>query len=170
MENAKIENVVGALVMALSDAVLRGTQGQAPEPGPAAAAITLLGHEPGLPIERLRRALHLSHPGAVRLVDRLVADGLIVRQPSPADRRAVSLHLTQAGERSRLAILDARQGSLARALDLLDAPEREVFGRLAEKLLGGLIQDLDHAYSVCRLCDQTVCVDCPVEKALRSKE
>jgi DNA-binding MarR family transcriptional regulator len=169
MENAKTENVVGALVLALSDAMLRDTQGQAPEPGPAAAAITLLGHEPGMPIERLRRALRLSHPGAVRLVDRLVADGLVARHPSTSDRRAVALHLTDAGERSSAAILGARQERLARALDTLDAPERETFGRLTEKLLGGLIQDLDHAYSVCRLCDSAACTDCPVDGALRSK-
>jgi DNA-binding MarR family transcriptional regulator len=170
MENAKTENVFGALVLALSDAMLRDTQGQAPEPGPAAAAITLLGHEPGMPIERLRRALRLSHPGAVRLVDRLVADGLVARHLCSSDRRAVALHLTDAGERSSVAILGARQERLARALDTLDSAEREALGRLTEKLLVGLIQDLDHAYSVCRLCDSTVCTDCPVDGALRSKQ
>jgi MarR family transcriptional repressor of emrRAB len=166
MENARTGNVVGALVLALCDAMLRDTQGQAPEPGPAAAAITLLGHEPGMPIERLRRALRLSHPGAVRLVDRLVADGLVVRQPCPSDRRAVALHLTDAGDRSCAAILAAREKHLARMLDILDRSERETFGHLAEKLLRGLIQDRDHAYSVCRLCDPAACVGCPVEEAL----
>ena len=166
MTDAKIENVVGALVLALSDALHQGAQDRAPEPGPAAAAITLLGHEPGMPIERLRRALRLSHPGAVRLVDRLVADGLLVRQASPKDRRAVALHLTEAGERSCAAILAARQGSVASALQVLSPVERESLGVLAEKLLGGLVRDADQAYSICRLCDQGACDECPVDAAL----
>ena len=120
-----------------------------------------------MPIERLRRALHLSHPGAVRLVDRLVADGLVVRRPSLEDRRAVALHLTDAGERGRVAILGARRQSLARALKSMDPLEREMLGRLTEKLLAGLVQDLDHGYAVCRLCDHEVCMDCPVDGALQ---
>lgn len=168
-KDAKIQNIVGALVLALSDALLQETQQQAPEPGPAAAAIALLGHEPGMPIERLRRALQLSHPGAVRLVDRLVADGLVIRRASPDDRRAVALHLTDAGERSCTAILGARQERLARALDTLEPHERETLGRITEKLLGSLVQNIDQAYAVCRLCDPKICTDCPVDGALKAK-
>ena len=163
---SKLENTVGALALALSDALLRDVQDQAPEPGPAAAAIALLRHEPGMTIERLRRALRISHPGAVRLVDRLVADALAVRRPSPTDRRAVALHLTEAGERRCDAILAARQGSLARSLGTLDEAERRALGLLTEKLLTGLIRGIDDACSVCRLCDAGACRDCPVERAL----
>jgi len=168
MKEHKIENVVGALALALSDPLHVDTQAQAPEPGPAAAAIALIGHEPGLAIEQLRRALRLSHPGAVRLVDRLAKDGLVERQASSEDRRAVALHLTHAGEASFAAILDARQKSIACALKSLSGEEREIFGRLAEKLLGSLIQNVDKAYQVCRLCDRKSCDACPVEEALES--
>jgi DNA-binding MarR family transcriptional regulator len=167
MDDARTENVVGALALALSDALLRDAQDQAPEPGPAAAAIALLGHEPGMAIERLRRALGLSHPGAVRLVDRLVADGLVVRRPSPNDRRAVALYLTDAGRERCRAIQGARQRSLARALAALAPAEREALGLLAGKLLGALVENLDQAYSVCRLCDPGVCSECPVDAALQ---
>ncbi|MDJ0390936.1 MarR family transcriptional regulator [Roseomonas sp. E05] len=166
MVNAKLENIVGALALALSDDLLRQVQDQAPEPGPAAAAIALLRHEPGMAIERLRRALRLSHPGAVRLVDRLVAAALVVRRPGLTDRRAVALHLTEDGEQRCDAILRARRGSMARALGTLDEAERRVLGLLTEKLLAGLIGDVDDAYSVCRLCDTGACRDCPVDRAL----
>jgi DNA-binding MarR family transcriptional regulator len=166
MAGTKLENIVGALALALSDDLLRKVQDQAPEPGPAAAAIALLRHEPGMTIERLRRALGLSHSGAVRLVDRLVADDLAVRRPGPVDRRAVALHLTGKGEGRCDAILAARQGSMARALGTLDEDERRVLGSLTEKLLAGLIGTVDDAYSVCRLCDAGACCDCPVERAL----
>lgn len=166
MIDAKLENIVGALALALSDDLLRQVQDQAPEPGPAAAAIALLRHEPGMTIERLRRALGLSHSGAVRLIDRLVADALVARHPGPTDRRAVALHLTDEGERRCTAILAARRGALARVLGTLDDAERRVLGQLTEKLLAGLIDGLDDAYSTCRLCDADACPDCPVDRAL----
>lgn len=166
MRNMKIENMVGALALALSDAVLLSTQNQAPEAGPAAAAIALLGHEPGMTIERLRRALRLSHPGAVRLVDRLVAEGVVERRPSATDRRAVALYLTEAGRANCDAVLAVRQEHIARALETLSPIELETLGLLAEKLLRGVVHDLDQAYSVCRLCDPGVCTNCPVAAAL----
>lgn len=166
MKNMKLENIVGALSLAISDSVHQGTQEQAPEVGPAAAAIALLGHEPGMSIERLRRALGLSHPGAVRLVDRLVTQGVVERRPSEADRRTVALHLTGEGNTNCAALLAVRHERIARALEVLDPEEREVLGRITEKLLHGLVQDLDQAYSVCRLCDPASCTDCPVADAL----
>lgn len=37
-----------------------------------------------MPIEQLRRIIGLSEPEAVRLVDRLVAEGLVRRRQSPS--------------------------------------------------------------------------------------
>lgn len=163
------QNVVGALALGLADAMLRDAQAQAPEAGPAAAALALLGHDPGMPIERLRRALGLSHPGAVRLVDRLAGDGLVMREPSALDRRAVALRLTPAGETASTAVIASRDGALTRALAVLSETERATFGLLAEKVLRGFLADLDHAYAVCRLCDYTACQNCPVDHELEQR-
>ncbi|TXI85468.1 MULTISPECIES: MarR family winged helix-turn-helix transcriptional regulator [unclassified Cupriavidus] len=168
MKECKIENVVGALALALADHLHADTQAQAPEPGPAAAAIALIGHEPGLTIEQLRRALHLSHPGTVRLVDRLTGDGHVERRASLVDRRAVALHLTRAGEASFAAILAARRTGIACALMSLSRDEKDTLGRLAEKMLASLVRDVDTAYQVCRLCDRQSCHACPVEEALEA--
>jgi len=162
----KLENTIGALSFAISDAIHHSTQEEAPEAGPAAATLALLNHEPGMSIERLRRSLGLSHPGAVRLVDRLVSEGVVERRQAENDRRAVALYLTPAGNATCASVLAARQTRVADALELLDPTEREILGRLTEKLLKGLVKDLDHAYSVCRLCDAAACPDCPVEGAL----
>jgi DNA-binding MarR family transcriptional regulator len=169
MEDRRTENIVGALVLALSDSLLQGVAKAAPEPGQAAAAIALLRHEPGMPIERMRRALGLSHPGTVRLVDRLVGDGLVERRPSLRDKRAVALHLTKAGETTCAAILTNRSDRVADALGKLKPADRDAFGRIAEQLLSSLIQDEEDAYSVCRLCDATACVRCPVSHALSGR-
>ncbi|EWY38277.1 hypothetical protein N825_13800 [Skermanella stibiiresistens SB22] len=169
MTQNRTANIVGALALAITDALLREAQAAAPEPGPAAAAISLLAHDPGMSIDRLRRALGLSHPGAVRLVDRLVADGVVIREASEHDRRAVALKLTEAGRRACATIRAARLDSLERLLDRLDADERATFGALTEKLLRGIVENVDHAYSVCRLCDEAVCGNCPVDELLDSQ-
>lgn len=166
MVDSKIENVVGALALAIADTLQRDAQAKAPEPGPAAAAVTLIGHVPGLSIERLRRALSLSHSGAVRLVDRLVAEGLAARSAAPDDHRAVALRLTPLGETTCHAILSARQTGLASALAVLNSEELQEFGKLAAKLLRGLVGSEDRAYRICRLCNYSACLECPVEAEL----
>jgi DNA-binding MarR family transcriptional regulator len=150
----------------MADDLLRAVQNQAPEAGSAAAAIALLGHEPGMPIERLRRALGPSHPGAVRLIDRLEQYGVVERGESEQDRRAVALRLTAKGKKARDEILSARQKTLKKGFSGLTPSERKMFGQLAEKMLRALLQGEDHAYRMCRLCDENACADCPVEAAL----
>jgi DNA-binding MarR family transcriptional regulator len=169
MTNDRTVNIVGALALAVADALLREAEGKAPEPGPAAAAISLLLHEPGMSVDKLRRALGLSHPGAVRLVDRLAADGVVVRKSSEHDGRAVALYLTDAGRKTCAKIRAARRGSLAKMLDVLDADERATLGKLTEKMLRGVVESVDHAYSVCRLCDEVACANCPVDAALSAQ-
>jgi hypothetical protein len=102
------------------------------------------------------------------LVDRLVAENLIERRPSPTDRRAVALYLTKLGEKSSNAIFAVRQSRIEEALKGLEPSERDMLGKLTEKLLRGLVHDLDQAYSVCRLCDPGVCTNCPVSAALEA--
>ena len=48
-------------------------------------------------ISDLARQLLIKHNSAVGLVDRLVAERLVVREPSPADRRKVELRLSARG-------------------------------------------------------------------------
>ena len=141
----------------------------APEPGQAAAAIALLRHAPGMAIERLRRALEMSHPGAVRLVDRLVALGLVERRASEHDRRAVALHLTEAGDEKCAEILRARRERLQRTLGALDEMELSALEQIAGKLLAASVNSLDEAHAVCRLCDVGVCAGCPVERGLTER-
>jgi len=166
MNEGKIENVLGAFLLALSDSMFRDMENHAPEPGPAISALALLGDAPGMSIEKLRRILGLSHPGAVRLVDRLAAEGLVRRQPSKNDRRAVEVHLTEVGRKSSAAILCARQSRMAAALQHLEPFERVAFGELTEKMLVQFIKGIEDACSICRLCDHKSCTDCPVNQAL----
>ncbi|MEZ2126735.1 MULTISPECIES: MarR family winged helix-turn-helix transcriptional regulator [unclassified Sinorhizobium] len=50
-------------------------------------------------IRELAEQMLLQHNGAVQLVDRLAAAGLVQRIPSPEDKRSVLIGLTPAGEK-----------------------------------------------------------------------
>lgn len=156
-------NLLGALAVAISDAITRAAETHAPEPGPAAAAIMLVAHLPGMSIDALRIGVGLSHPGAVRLVDRLEARGLVERRSSAEDGRRVALHLTPAGDQAAAAIAEGRHKAIADALAGLPDAERSAFVATTEKLLAALVAGPDDALRVCRLCDEAVCTRCPVD-------
>jgi DNA-binding MarR family transcriptional regulator len=60
-------------------------------------ALLAVEHAPGLNLRRLAEALNMILSSASRLCDRLVAAGLIDREPSRADRREIALTLTPTG-------------------------------------------------------------------------
>ena len=102
-------NLLGALVVALGDRAGAAVQDGAGVSGSdAAALVTLRNYAEDEPLDLLRRALALSHPGVVRLADRLQARGLVERHRSHRDGRAVALRLTPAGRRAADAALGAR--------------------------------------------------------------
>lgn len=159
-------NLVGALALAISDSITVATDAAAPERGPAAAALLLIAHLPGMSIDALRTGVALSHPGAVRLVDRLQSDGLIERRASCEDGRRVALHLTPAGAAAAGQISLQRLGAVAGALAALAPEERAQFTRTCESLLAALVSCPADALRICRLCDETVCRACPVDARL----
>jgi DNA-binding MarR family transcriptional regulator len=170
MPGARSANLLGALALGISDEIRTATEREASEAGTAPAAVVFIGHLPGITIEQLRRALGLSHPGAVRLVDRLEANGLTERRASPADGRAVTLVLTARGRRERDRILAERHRSIRAALGALTAVERAQLDELIAKLLVTLLRDEPHAYAICRLCDERACKPCPVDEELGSRQ
>lgn len=168
MEQRRLLNTFGALALATSDAIRRGAQADVAHGGETAAALNLVGHAPGLRIDDLASGLGLSHPGTVRLVDRLAADGLLERRSSTSDRRAVELHLTVAGARLRRSVLAGRRAATAEILAPLNARERAELEAIAAKLLRAQIGTIADALGTCRFCDERACPDCPVHDALEA--
>src|SRR4051812_50099282 len=95
------ENVVGALVVAIGDRLRDATQEAAGLRGALPAALVCL-HEfaGGRPIDALAATLRVTHSRAVRVVDRLAAEGLARRASADGDRRVVLVELTPAGRRA----------------------------------------------------------------------
>lgn len=165
MTKHKDKNVIGAMALALSDTVIAGARLQVPQ-SIDAAGLTLIGHVPGLSVLELSKGLALSHPGTVRLVDRMVASGFVRRTRSPEDGRAVALTLTPAGEAQEHAALASRANSLECALSHLSDEEVTTLSQISGKLLTAMVTDEHSALRVCRLCDSKVCIGCPVEAKL----
>jgi MarR family transcriptional repressor of emrRAB len=162
-------NLVGALALAIADrvqasAALAGGHGAS---GPAALT-ALHGHAAGATIDVLRRIVGLTHSGAVRLVDRLAAAGLVERRLG-ADGRSVALWLTPTGRRTARRILAQREAAVESALTELSAAERAALVRAAERMLPHLVEVPDDERRICRLCDTEACGRprgrCPVQTA-----
>lgn len=166
MSRDDLANQVGALALALSDEMRAQAEAAAGEAGPAAAALVLTGHEPGLSIAALAQAVGLSHPGAVRLVDRLVAEGLMHRRPDARDRRVMGLFLTEAGEARAAAVQAARNAPLAGVVAALTPVEAALLSGVVTRLLIARTDGEAAALRICRLCDHLACGRCPVEAAL----
>ena len=153
-------NVLGAAGMAVMDGIWAALAPEIGHPSDAAALVAI-GHAPGLSNDGLRQVLRLSHPGAVRLADRLVAAGLVERRTANA-RRAVSLHVTPKGTACRTALLAARKTVLERMLAPLQAHERDTLAALLGKMLTAVPRDELQVLEACRLCDEKQCQNCPV--------
>jgi DNA-binding MarR family transcriptional regulator len=134
------------------------------ETGAAASALVTIDAYPGRTIEQLRAPLGLSQPGAVRLVERLVAAGWVDRAGSRG-RRGFELRLTESGRVVVDELLDRRRAALDDLLAPLSGAERDQLGRLLDKLLACRTHDRADLERLCRLCERRVCERCPVAAA-----
>jgi DNA-binding MarR family transcriptional regulator len=169
--SARTANLLGALAVGVTDRIRHETEQLfAQGPSAPAALLALSGPGAGRSIEALRSTVGLTHSGAVRLVDRLVAGGLVERRAG-ADQRSTALYLTPAGRRAVRRILAHREAVLEGVLAVLTTEERELLARTCERLLGQVTTGAEYQVWVCRLCDREACGRgrgwCPVERIER---
>ncbi len=162
-EYTRMLNLLGALVLALSDDLHAATAAQAGHAAVAPAALVLLSTNAGQSIEWLSQTLNRSHSATVRLVDRLEQAQLLTRHTG-TDGRSVALHLTDTGTTTVQALLAARQQVLAQAVRGFSAAQQAQLTLLLEAALANLVVNERHADQICRLCDESVCplATCPV--------
>jgi DNA-binding MarR family transcriptional regulator len=165
MDDERTSNLLGALALSVVDDFNGVVEANTGYGGETPAALVTLGAEPGLSINQLRQILNLSHPGTVRLIDRLETEGLVQRR-SGSDGRTLALFLTDAGAERRKTVLSERRHQLQFAIEALTPNEREQLTRLLEKMLTAMTTSKLRAFAICRLCEEEVCPGdrCPVEK------
>lgn len=105
--------------------------------GPFFEVLLRVGRSPGgrLNMSELARQLGLTSGGTTRLVDRIVAAGLVERESCPSDRRVQWVVLSDTGERKLDEALVIHVQDLQRELfDRLEPDEIAVLERALDKL------------------------------------
>jgi len=126
------------LVMAWRTFSRRG-QARFSEHGLAAArvrALTTLAASGRVRMVDLAKALGVTNRAVTPIVDALAADGLVERQPDPADRRAFQLVLTPAGAAQVKTISRLQRTISEEIFSVLTPDERDQLGRLLAKFVG----------------------------------
>ena len=165
-------NVIGAMAVVLGDRIRDATE-QASGMGGALPAALVSLHEwaGGRSIDTLAGALRLSHSRAVRVVDRLEAQGLASRTRDPGDGRGVLVHLTPAGHRAGRRVLEARADALE---GTFAQDDRHALAAIAERTLAQATTGRRAAGAICRLCDSHACGHdeglCPVTQSADAAE
>jgi len=78
--------------------------------------LVAIKYAPGIGVRELALRERVSPPALTRHVDRLERDGLVVRTPSPDDRRRVGLTLSDEGRRALRRVRSRRTAWLATRL------------------------------------------------------
>jgi DNA-binding MarR family transcriptional regulator len=108
--------------------------------GPFFEVLLRIGRSPGgrLTMSELAGQLGLTSGGTTRLVDRVVAAGLVERASCPTDRRVQWVVLNEAGERKLDEALEVHLADLQREmLDRLEPGELPVLERALDRLRTG---------------------------------
>jgi DNA-binding MarR family transcriptional regulator len=152
-----VANVLGALALAVTDRTGHLLADRAALTPTSAAALSAL-HQflDGPTVEELSRVLGLTHSGAVRLVDRLAAAGLVARGRG-GDGRSRALTLTSEGERVAAQLAADRAGALVEMLDGLGADDLATLRALLGRVLANVVGTKDGGAWTCRFCDLAAC-------------
>ena len=165
----RTSNLLGVVGLAVADRIEQAARDVMNHTGETPAALVVIGYGLGPSNDQLKKTLGLSHPGTVRLVDRLVADGLVERRRGK-DKRAIALHLTKKGQRQREELLQKRLAAIHPFLEVLSIDARDALGSLLHKLLSSLETSNQQRRTLCRLCDNRVCTNCPIPADLEGED
>jgi DNA-binding MarR family transcriptional regulator len=86
----------------------------------------------------LSRRMMVTNGNVTGLVERLVADGLVARTPRPADRRTVSVALTESGRREFAQMAAEHESWVADAFGGLSEDDIGQLMRLLARLKGSV--------------------------------
>lgn len=176
--DSRLGNLLAAAALGLSDCLHElGPQVAGVDTAAATALVALLDFSPHGSLRQLSQILALTHSGAVRLVDRLEAAGLVQRE-SGTDERSRAVVLTRKGRSAALAIRARRQSITAGLLEGLGQRQRVALTSACEILVANLTRlrlaqrargSTPAGGALCRWCDFGACGrpagHCPAARA-----
>lgn len=154
-------NLLGVVGLDIATRIENSSRELLMHKGETAAALVVIGYDLGPTNDQLRRILNLSHSGCVRLVDRLVSDGLVERREG-RDKREIALYATKRGKSLREQILEGRMATIRPMVEALSEKEQQTLSRLLGKMLLAMEPTDLEKRSLCRLCDKEACRNCPI--------
>ena len=98
------------------------------------AVLEAVLHKGPLPVNTIGRSVSLTSGSITTAVDRLEAQGLVVRRAHPTDRRARVVHLTREGARLIENAFDDHERDMERVAAALSRSERATLIRLLKKI------------------------------------
>ncbi|MBQ0993681.1 MarR family transcriptional regulator [Micromonospora sp. PSH03] len=107
-------DVAAAALLGIWESAREGTANRVS--GAQLRAVMVVEQYDGINLRRLATRLDMLLSSASRLCDRLVAAGMLEREPGRFDRREISLHLTPEARRLVAELRADRQGQLAAVL------------------------------------------------------
>lgn len=152
-------NKLGALGVVIADRLDGALDGLSPS---AAALLSMLHFRPGLTTTELAEVAGVSQPTAVRLIDGLERQGLLVRGKPRG--RVTPLSLTEAGHDRAVLLQQQRLAAFDALLSPLAPQERRRFERMLDRILAGATRSRACARTSCRLCEHDLCGPdiCPI--------
>jgi DNA-binding MarR family transcriptional regulator len=154
-------NVLGALAGTVTDQVAAAMAAATGLPAKgsttALAALSAIAEFLDSPtVDQVRQVLGLTPSGAVRLIDRLEADGLVARGPG-ADGRSRAITLTDRGRAAAAALARSRREVLTTMLAGFTADELPAVQVMLARMMRGAVDAKAGGAWICRLCDLTAC-------------
>lgn len=163
MSTLRTANLLGAMSGVVSTRLQKAVKTHPNQNESLAAALRTIALFEGCTNGQLSQGLDLSHSATVRLVNRLVAAGL-VRSEQGKDKRSVALYLTEKGQDQAMQVLQQRCVTLAQVVDMLSSEQQTQLDDICETLLKTFAETPFEGGHICRLCDHANCPQdsCPV--------
>jgi DNA-binding MarR family transcriptional regulator len=127
---------------------------------PQLQALTYVAEHPNCSVGGLADGLGVTHPAAVKSVERLVKKGLAARAVAAADHRQAELSATASGRKLINEIRRQRTERLARVLDRMEGEERLALIRGLEKFVTTALEDQGALNGLCLSCQTLLPTDC----------
>jgi len=123
-------------------------------------ALTHVGEHGTCSIGEIAEGLNVTHPAAVKMVDRLVKKELLVRNVSTADHRQAQIRITPAGRHLVNTVREARTKRLARVLEQMQPAERAALIQGLERFVTIALRDEGALDALCWSCQTLLPTDC----------
>jgi len=127
---------------------------------PQLQALSFVAEHRNCSVGALAEGLGVTHPAAVKSVDRLVKKGLVDRAVAAADHRQAELTATLQGRKLVNEIRRQRTERLTRVLDQMSPEERLSLIRGLEKFVTTALMDEGALHGLCLSCQTLMPTDC----------